>query len=73
MAWRRLKPSVLLSDRKDEAGLARTRIAQGMLSEEHDLGRNFACVLMQRSINLLNALVRNLWSETDCNLVVARD
>lgn len=42
LAWRRLKPSVLLSDRKDETGLARTRITQGMLSEEHDLGRNFA-------------------------------
>ena len=42
LAWRRLKPSVLLSDRKDEAGLVRTRITQGMLSEECDLGGHFA-------------------------------
>lgn len=45
LAWRRLKPSVLLNDRKDETRVASTRIAQGMFSEEHDPGRNFAlCV-----------------------------
>ena len=45
MAWRRLKPSVLLSDRKDEAGLVRTRKTQGMLSEERGLGGHVAlCV-----------------------------
>lgn len=42
LAWRRLKPSVLLSDRKDETALARTRITQERLSEEHDLRGNFA-------------------------------
>lgn len=65
MAWRRLKPSVLLSDRKDETALARTRITQDRLSEEHDLRGNFALHAIKR----LNAVVRNLWSETESNLV----
>ena len=42
LAWRRLKPSVLLRDRKDAAGLGRTGLTQGSLSEKHDLRGNFA-------------------------------
>lgn len=63
LAWRRPKPSVLFSDRKDETGLVGTRVTQGRLSEEHDQGGILRCVLTQRSIKLLNAVVRNPWSE----------
>lgn len=72
MAWRRLKPSVLLSDRKDETELVRTRITQGMLSEERDRVDILLCVLMQKYIKLWDAIIRKLLSETETELVVAR-
>lgn len=72
MAWRRLKPSVLLSDRKDETELVRTRVTQGMLSEEHDRVDILLCVLTQKYIKLWDAIIRKLLSETETELVVAR-
>lgn len=72
MAWRRLKPSVLLSDRKDETELVRTRVTQGMLSEEHDRADILLCVLTQKYIKLWDAIIRKLLSETETELVVAR-
>lgn len=65
MAWRRLKPSVLVSDRKDATGLARTRITQGMLSDDVTLVDILLCVFIQRCIELWNTMVRKLWSETE--------
>lgn len=64
LAWRRLKPSVLLSDGKDKTGLAKTRISKGRLSEEHDLHGNFAlcaCAEIYKSVgcNGQKSMVRN--------------
>lgn len=73
LAWRRLKPSVLLSVRKDETVLARTRITQGSLADEHDLGGNFAlCAYAEIYKTVECSGQSNLWLETEYNLVVAR-
>lgn len=72
LAWGRLKPSALLSDRKDKTGLANIRISKGRLSEEHDLHGNLALCAYAETIKLLDALVRNLWSGTESNLVSGR-
>lgn len=61
-AWRRLQPSVLLGDTKDETGLAITRNIQRLLSGEHGpsaKGDGGLCVLLQGAMRLLDTCLRS--------------